>query len=357
MADDTLTIDFETLERFMVDIFTGVGVPEEDARTCADVLVSADRMGIDSHGVNRLKPTYYDRIRAGIQSPVTSLEVVRETPTTAVIDGHHGMGHVIARRAMETCIAKAREHGMAMVAVRNSTHYGIAGYYALMAAEEDMIGVTGTNARPSVAPTHGVENMLGTNPLTFAFPTDEGFPFLLDAATSITQRGKIEAQARRGEPVPEGLVIDRDGAPMTDPDEILGALVRGEASLLPLGGSDEETGGHKGYGYSTVVEVLSSALQGGAFLRAVTGVNVGHFFMAVDISAFTEPEEFKRTAGDIMRSLRSSRRMPGRERIYTPGEKEHLTRLERKGAPINESLRAELAQMRDELGLEGYDFL
>ncbi|MBC8498042.1 Ldh family oxidoreductase [Candidatus Bathyarchaeota archaeon] len=357
MAEDTLTIDFETLECFMVDVFRGVGVPEEDARVCADVLISADRMGIDSHGVNRLKPTYYDRIRAGIQSPVTHFEIVRETPTTAVIDGHHGMGHVIARRAMETCITKAREHSMAMVAVRNSTHYGIAGYYSLMAAEEDMIGVTGTNARPSVAPTHGVENMLGTNPLTFAFLTDEDFPFLLDAATSITQRGKIEAKARRGEPVPEGLVIDRDGAPMTDPDEILEALIRGEASLLPLGGSDEETGGHKGYGYSTVVEVLSSALQGGAFLRAVTGVNVGHFFMAVDISAFTEPEEFKRTAGDIMRSLRSSRRMIGRERIYTPGEKEHLTRLERKGAPINESLRAELAQMRDELGLEGYDFL
>ena len=357
MAEDTLTIDFETLERFMVEVFKGVGVPEQDARTCADVLVSADRMGIDSHGINRLKPTYYDRIKAGIQSPVTNLEIVRETHTTAVIDGHHGMGHVIARRAMETCITKAREHGMAMVAVRNSTHYGIAGYYALMAAEEDMIGITGTNARPAVAPTHGVENMLGTNPLTFAFPTDEGFPFLLDAATSITQRGKIEVKARRGEPVPEGLVIDRHGKPMTDPDEILGALVRGEASLLPLGGPDEETGGHKGYGYSTVVEVLSSALQGGAFLRAITGVNVGHFFMAFDISAFTEPEEFKRTAGDIMRSLRSSRRMPCRERIYTPGEKEHLARLERKGVPINESLRAELAQMRDELGLEGYGFL
>jgi len=357
MAEDTPTIDFENLERFMLEVFTGVGVPEEDARICADVLVAADRMGIDSHGVNRLKPTYYDRIRAGLQSPMTRLEVLRETPTTAIIDGNRGMGQVIAKRAMEICITKAREYGIAMVAVRNSTHYGIAGYYALMAAEEDMIGVTGTNARPAVAPTHGVENMLGTNPLTFAFPTDEGFPFLLDAATSITQRGKIEVKARRGEQVPEGLVIDGDGAPMTDAEEILEALIRGEASLLPLGGVGEETGGHKGYGYSTVVEVLSSALQGGAFLRAVTGVNVGHFFLAVDISAFTEPEEFRRTAGDIMRSLRSSRKMPGRERIYTPGEKEHLTRLERTGAPINTSLRAELVQMRDELRLEGYDFL
>jgi L-2-hydroxycarboxylate dehydrogenase (NAD+) len=356
MEEGTLIIDFETLECFMVEVFTGVGVPEEDARVCADVLISADRMGIDSHGVNRLKPTYYDRIRAGVQSPVTRIEVLRETPTTGVIDGHHGMGHVIARRAMEACIAKAREYGMAMVAVRNSTHYGIAGYYALMAAEEEMIGVTGTNARPAVAPTHGVENMLGTNPFTFAFPTDEGFPFLLDAATSITQRGKIEVKTRQGEAIPRGLVIDGDGAPMTDAEEILRALVRGEASLLPLGGACEETGGHKGYGYSAVVEVLSSALQGGPFLRAVTGVNVSHFFIAVDISAFTEPKEFRRRTGDIMRALRDSRKMPGRERIYTPGEKEHLTRMERRGVPINESLRAELAQMRDELGLEGYDF-
>ncbi len=357
MGQETFTIPFETLECFMVDVFMGLGVPEGDARVCADVLVAADRIGIDSHGVNRLKPTYYDRIKAGFQSSVTRFEVVREGPTTAVIDGHNGMGHVAARRAMELCIGKAREYGLGMVAVRNSTHYGIAGYYALMAAEEDMIGLTGTNARPSVAPTHGVENMLGTNPLTFAFPTDEGFPFLLDCATSITQRGKIEVKARRGEPVPEGLVIDSRGEYMTDPDEILRDLLTGRASLLPLGGLGEETGGHKGYGYSTVVEVLSSALQGGAFLRAVTGVNVGHFFMAVDISAFTEPEVFRKMAGKIMRSLRSSRRMPGRERIYTPGEKEHLTRLERTGAPINESLRRELAQMRDELGLEGYGFL
>ncbi|UCD45453.1 MAG: Ldh family oxidoreductase [Candidatus Bathyarchaeota archaeon] len=354
---DALVLDFETLERFIVDAFTGLGVREEDARICAEVLVAADRMGIDSHGVNRLKPTYYDRIRAGFQSPVTRFEVVREGPTTAVVDGHHGMGHVIARRAMGLCIDKAREYGMGLVAVRNSTHYGIAGYYALMAAEADMVGITGTNARPSVAPTFGVENMLGTNPLTVAFPTDEGFPFLLDCATSITQRGKIEVKARKGEPVPEGLVIDHDGEYMTDPDEILLKLLSGEASLLPLGGLSEETGGHKGYGYSTVVEVLSSALQGGAFLTAVTGVNVGHFFMAVDIAAFTEPKDFRRTAGEIMRALRASKRLPGRVRIYTPGEKEHLTRLEREGAPINESLRRELAQIRDELGLEGYDIL
>jgi LDH2 family malate/lactate/ureidoglycolate dehydrogenase len=308
--------------------------------------------------VNRLKPTYYDRIRAGIQSPVTEFEIVREGPTTAVVDGHHGMGHVIAKRSMELCIGKAREHGMGMVAVRNSTHYGIAGYYAKMAAEAGMIGVTGTNARPSVAPTFGVEPMLGTNPLTVGFPTDEEFPFVLDCATSITQRGKIEVHSRTGKPVPDGLVVGGKGLTLTNPDEILAKLLSGGASLLPLGGISEETGGHKGYGYSTVVEVLSSALQGGAFLRAVTGVNVGHFFIAVDVSAFTELESFKTRAGDILRSLRGSRRIPGRDRIYTAGEKERLVWLERRerGVPLNRSLQREILQMRDELGLKGYGF-
>jgi LDH2 family malate/lactate/ureidoglycolate dehydrogenase len=358
LTDDTVWMDFKTLKSFMIDVFMGLGVPEEDARICADVLITSDKKGIDSHGVNRLKPTYYDRIKAGIQSPVTRFEIVREGPTTALIDGNRGMGHVIAKKAMSLCIEKAREYGTGMVVVRNSTHYGIAGYYAEMAAEAGMIGITGTNARPSVAPTFGSENMLGTNPLTIGFPTDEEFPFVLDCATSITQRGKIEVYARIGKDVPEGLVIDPEGEPMTDAKAILAALTRGEASFLPLGGPGEETGGYKGYGYSTVVEVLSAALQGGAFLKALTGVNLGHFFIAADISAFTEPESFMETAGEIMRSLRGSRPLKGKDRIYTAGEKEHLAWLERKekGVPLNRSLQLDLLQIRDELDIEGYDF-
>ena len=356
LGEDVVWVDFGILESFMVDVFKGVGVPEMDAQVCAEVLITADRMGIDSHGVNRLKPTYYDRLQAGLQLPVTRMDVVRDGPTTAVVDGNRGMGHVIAKKAMQMSIDKAKQYGMGMVAVRNSTHYGIAGYYALMAAKEGMIGITGTNARPSVAPTFGVENMLGTNPLTFAFPTDEEFPFLLDCATSITQRGKIEVKARKNELVPEGLVIGQDGDFMINAQEILDAMLAGEAALLPLGGAEEETGSHKGYGYSTVVEVLSSALQGGAFLKAITGVNVGHFFITVDISSFTEIESFKRTAGEIMRNLRASKKAPGCSRIYTPGEKEYETSMTRHGAPINRSLLAELHQMRDELGLTGYDF-
>jgi LDH2 family malate/lactate/ureidoglycolate dehydrogenase len=358
MSIGIVWVDFETMERFVVDVFKRIGVPDEDAKICADVLITADKLGFDSHGISRLKPIYYDRVKAGIQSPVTNFEIVREGPTTAVVDGHRGMGMVIAKRAMDLCIEKAKRLGMGMVAVRNSTHYGIAGYYALMAVKADMIGITGTNTRPSVAPTFGVENMLGTNPLTFGIPSDEEFPFLLDCATSIIQRGKVEVHARIGKPIPEGLVIGSDGRTMTDPNEILRALSKGEASLLPLGGIGVETGGYKGYGYSTVVEILSAALQGGAFLKSLTGVNLGHFFIAIDISAFTELESFKKTTGDILRSLRASKRMPGKDRIYTAGEKEYLTWLERKrkGIPIDKGLQKEIVALRDEVGLGEYQF-
>ena len=351
--EETTWVDFDTLEQFMVDVFVGLGVPLEDAEICADVIITSDKRGIDSHGVQRLKPMYYDRIKKGLQFPKAKYEIVRETSTTAVVEGNRGMGHATAKHAMELAIEKASEHGMGMVVVRNSTHYGIAGYYALMAAEAGMIGITGTNARPSVAPTYGVEPMLGTNPLTIGMPTDEDFPFILDPATSIIQRGKVEVYARTGKPLPEGLVIDENGDFMTDPDKILGKLTKKEASLLPVGGK-AETGGYKGYGYSTVVEILSSALQGGAFLQAITGYNVGHFFMAINIEAFTDLSVFKKNTGDILRSLRNSKKMPNEPRIYTAGEKEYLAWLDRKdkGAPINESIQKELIQMRDELGLK-----
>ena len=170
-----------------------------------------DRRGIESHGVNRFKPIYIDRIEAGILNPVTEYEVLKETPTTAVIDAHDGMGMVAGHRAMQTAIDKARVYGLGMTAVRNSSHYGIAGYYATMATKCGMIGITGTNARPSIAPTFGVENMLGTNPLTVGLPTDEDYPFVIDCATSITQRGKIEYFARAVKVAPAGMVIGRDG--------------------------------------------------------------------------------------------------------------------------------------------------
>ncbi len=361
-------VPFDLLESFTVDVFRSIGVPEEEARICAEVLITADRRGIDSHGVGRLKPIYYDRIvKQRIQQPVTQLEVVRDRKATAVLDGHHGMGMVVAKRAMEMAIEKARTYGLGMVAVRNSTHYGFAAYYPIMACAEDMIGVTGTNARPSMAPTLGVENMLGTNPLVFAMPSDEPFPFTNDYATSIIQRGKIEQYAREGRPCPPGLIIDRNGETLTDSAQILEALTTGDAALAPIGGLSEETGSHKGYGFATVVEILSAALQQGAFLQMLNGVDeqgtrcpyrLGHFFIAMDIAAFTEPAAFKKTTGDILRALRASRKAPGNERIYTHGEKEYLTELERRdcGAPVVPALQRELVAMRDEQQLNQYRF-
>lgn len=359
-------VDWKTITDFVVDAFVGVGVPREDAEICADVLLESDKRGIESHGVNRFKPIYIDRINIGIQNPVTNFEILRETPTTAVVDGHDGMGQVIGYKAMKMAIEKAKKYGMGMVAVRNSCHYGIAGYYASMAIKEGMIGITGTNARPSIAPTFGVENMLGTNPLTIGFPTDEEFPFILDCATSITQRGKIEYYARIGKPTPAGMVIGRDGSAMTDSEQILIDLTKEKAALAPLGGIGEELGGYKGYGYATVVEVLSAALQQGSYLKMLTGVqdgkkvpyHLGHFFIAIDTEAFMGLEAFKKTAGDIMRELRNSEKAPGCERIYTAGEKEWEVWLQRKdsGVPVNEAVQKELVEIRNKLGLTKYVF-
>src|SRR5699024_3280563 len=357
----TFTVEWDWVTKFVKDVFMAYGIPEEDADICTDVLLASDRKGIESHGVNRFKPIYLDRIKAGIQHPETNFEVVRETPTTAVVDGHDGMGQVIGYKAMQMAIDKAKEFGMGMVAVRNSTHYGIAGYYTDMAAKAGCIGMTGTNARPSIAPTFGVENMLGTNPLTLGFPTDEEFPFSLDCATSISQRGKIEYYARIGQDTPAGMVIGRDGKAMTDSPEILEALVNGQAALAPLGGIGEELAGYKGYGYATFVEVLSAALQQGNFLNMLSGIgengekqkfHLGHFFMAIDTEAFVGLDSFKKTAGDILRALRNSEVAPGEERIYTAGEKEHLVWLERKdtGLPLNEGVQQEMITIRDELG-------
>lgn len=363
----TNIVPWDFMASFVTDAFVGYGIPRPDAEICTDILLESDRRGIESHGCNRFKPIYLDRIKAGIQNPVTEFEVVRETPTTAVVDGHDGMGQVIGYRSMQMAIDKAKKFGMGMVAVRNSCHYGIAGYYATMATKAGMIGITGTNARPSIAPTFGVENMLGTNPLTVGFPTDEEFPFVLDCATSITQRGKLEYYSRIGKETPAGMVIGRDGSALTDTNAILTQLNTGEAALAPLGGIGEDLAGYKGYGYATVVEILSAALQQGQFLKALTGVgakgekvpyHLGHFFIAIDTEAFMGLDSFKKTCGDILRELRASQKAPGEDHIYTAGEKEYLVWQQRKdsGVPINEAVQKEMIAVRDELGLTQYKF-
>ena len=363
----TNIVDWKTITSFVIDAFVGYGIPRKDAEICADILLESDKRGIESHGVNRFKPIYLDRIKSGIQKPVTEFEVIKDFAATAVVDGHDGMGQVVGYKAMTMAIEKAKKYGMGMVVARNSCHYGIAGYYATMATDAGMIGITGTNARPSIAPTFGVENMLGTNPLTFGMPTDEEFPFVLDCATSIVQRGKIEYYARIGKDTPAGQVIGRNGEALTDSVEILDDLNTGKAALAPLGGIGEDLAGYKGYGYATVVEILSAALQQGNFLRALSGIgpnkekipfHLGHFFIAIDTEAFMGLEAFKKTAGDILRDLRNSEKAPGAERIYTAGEKEYLVWQKRKdsGVPINDAVQKELIAVRDELGLTQYKF-
>ena len=355
-------VSWELMNKFLIDAFKGYGVPEEDAAICADVLLESDRRGIESHGCNRFKPIYIDRIVKGTLLPKTEIEIIKETPTTVVMDAHDGMGMVASYHMMTKLIEKAKTYGMAGGAIRNSTHYGIAGYWATMASKEGMIGLTGTNARPSIAPTYGVENMMGTNPLTFALPTDEEFPFCIDCATSIVQRGKIEYYAREGKDTPAGMVVSHDGSAMTDSEEILKALVDGTAALAPLGGIGDELAGYKGYGYAAVVEILSAALAGGEFMKALTGVSpegkpqmyhLGHFFFVVDPEAFAGREIFRKIAGEICRALRASKKAPGCDRIYTAGEKEYLTWLERKdkGVPVGEAVQKEILEVRDTLGL------
>ena len=362
MDDKATWWAFDEVEAFMRSGFVAIGVPPAEAAVCADVLISADKRGVDSHGVGRYKPIYLDRIWAGTQNPVTRLEIVRETPTTAVIDGHNGMGHYIAKRAMRMAIDKAEKNGLGMTVVRNSTHYGAAFYYPRMAIERGMIGFTGTSARPSIAPTWGVEPMLGTNPLTWGMPSDEDFPFMLDCATSTTQRGKIELYDRLGKDLPDGWVIGQDGGYRHDTHQVLADLTKDRAALTPLGGIGEALSGYKGYGYAMVCEILSSALSQANFMKALMGVDsdggpaaieLGHFFMAIKVECFVGLEEFKRQVGEICRQLRASRKAPGAERIYTPGEKEHEVWLYRKdrGVPFNEPLKANFREVKQRLGL------
>lgn len=353
------------MHEFMIAVFSQIGVPAEEAQICADVLIASDLKGIESHGIGRLK-MYYDRIKQGIQKPTTAIDVIRDRKATAVWDGNHGMGQVIGHRAMREAIDKAQLYGMGSVAVRNSTHYGICGYYAEMAAKEDMIGLTFTNARPSICPTHGVSPLLGTNPICFGAPTNLPYPFIYDAATSISQRGKIEQYAREEKATPSQWAINLQGEPQTDTAKLLKDLVDQTASLLPIGGTDPLSGSHKGYGLGTMVEILCAALQNGAYLNMLLGrdsdgkaapYSLGHFFMAINIEFFTEPESFKAISTDICKQLQNSQLFPGQQRIYVAGEKEYEKELKvrESGIPIIPNLAKDIRTIQAELGINLID--
>ncbi|MCP4762687.1 MAG: Ldh family oxidoreductase [archaeon] len=360
-----LNIDFKTLWEFEKDCFLGMGIPEDEAKICADVLFEADKKGIDSHGVGRLF-MYYARLRRKQQSPITKIIIEKEMEAIARLNANNGMGQVVSHKAMQMAIDKAKKSGIGMVTVGESNHYGIAGYYSLMASQQGCIGINGTNARPSIAPTWGVEPMLGTNPLCIAFPTDWEFDWSADHATSITQRGKIEQYARLNKPVIKGWVINASGENPTDSNQILKDMLSKKAALSPLGGSGEELGGYKGYNYATFVEVMSAALSSANFLQSCLGFEerdgkqefipyrLGHFFIAINIEAFTEIETFKKTTGEILRQISNSKKQPGSEKIFIAGEKEYIIENERlkSGVPISEATQLQLQQMIEEMKLD-----
>ncbi len=326
----------EDLTDYIIRFFTKIGVPEDHARTAADILVSADLRGVSSHGIIRLHSYYGSRILKGLIDPKSPFEIVRETPTTLLIDGANGLGMVVGHYGMTRAIQKARTSGLAFVTVRNSNHFGIAGYYAMMALPHDMIGICFTNAQPLVAPTYGRTRMVGTNPIAVAAPADGERPYVLDMATSIVPIGKVTVYDKSGESIPEGWGIDKDGQVTTDPKGVLQG-----GALLPLGGTDIMRG-YKGYGLGLMVDIFSGVLSGAAFGSGVGSTardapaNVGHFFGAVRIDAFRDAQEFKADLDRLMRMMKDAPKAAGQERIYIHGEKEfELTEKNlRQGVPL-----------------------
>jgi LDH2 family malate/lactate/ureidoglycolate dehydrogenase len=355
----------DPLRDFCAKVSERMGVPPDDAAVTADVLVAADLRGISSHGVARLK-RYVDGLRDGMMVARPNIEIVHQTPCTALIDGGAGLGQPVGVRGMKLAIRKALEVGVGFVAVRNSNHYGIAGYYAMMALEHDCIGLSMTNADVLVVPTFGRDAMLGTNPISVAAPAGQERPFVLDMATSTVPRGKLEECDRKGEPLPLSWAMDERGIPTADAGRVLANFKkRAGGGLLPLGGAGELLGGHKGYGLALLVDVLCAVLPGAAYASLVyprtpegkpLPSNIGHFFGAWRVDAFRPVEEFKAAMDDLQRRLKNSPKAEGQERIYIHGEKEYEEeeRRRREGIPLHPKVVVTMEQIARELGVE-YD--
>lgn len=350
-------IDAGALRACMERIFEKEGFSSEDARAIADVLMQADLFGIESHGAQRLM--YYHRnIRSGSVNVSAKPEVLRETPVSALIDGHFGMGALVAQFAMRMAIERAKQSGVGMAVVRNSSHYGIAGYYTLMAEREGLAAFSMTNTGPIMVPTFGREMMLGTNPMAFCMPADP-VPFWFDASTTVVTLGKVEVCQKRGRPMPQGWTIGPDGAPCTDASRMNASILAGErGGILPLGGEGETHGGHKGYGLGIMVEALTGVLAQGMTSPQMCGAHgdhTCHFLLAFDPAMFGDPADIRARMSAYLAALRASEKMPGCARIYTPGEKafEAMARRLREGVPVEENTLAEVRQIAGELGVEG----
>lgn len=350
-------IEAGRLRAFMERVYEKEGFTAEQARRIADVLMQADLFGIESHGAQRMM-YYHQNIASGSVDVGAQAEIVRQTPVSALLDGHFAMGQLTAVTAMELAIEKAKHTGVGMVAVRNSSHYGIAGYYPLMAAREGLAAFSMTNTGPIMVPTFGREMMLGTNPLAFCMPADP-YPFWFDASTTVVTLGKVEVYNKRGKPMPEGWTIDGQGHICSDAHAMNASILAGEpGGILPLGGEGETHSGHKGYGLAIMVEALTGVLAQGMVSPDMCGAHgdhTCHFFLAFDPAMFGDAKDIRDRMSDYLRRLRESEKVPGYARIYTPGEKAHEAMADRlaNGVPVEANTLLEMQQIARELGVEG----
>lgn len=348
------------LRAFTYSVFKSIGCSDADAALATDVLVTADLRGVDSHGVARLSG-YVRLWENGRLNAAPRPRVVHETATTATVDGDGGLGLVVAPYAMDIAMEKARQYGSGWVAIRNSNHFGIAGYHALKAVAQDMIGYAVTNASPLVAPTFSTERLLGTNPICYAFPAGNYPPVVVDMATSAAANGKLEVASRAGRPIPEGWALHADGTTTTDP-----SAVKNGGALLPLG-SDRQHGSHKGFGLSATVDILSGVLSGAnygpwvppfvAYLQPVAdqpGQGIGHFVGAVRVDGFRPIADFKANMDQWITRFKGAKRVDEQQPVIIPGEPEYeATHANRaNGIPLVEAVWADLRQLAEKLEVE-----
>jgi len=342
------------LKHFVATVLTKVGVSPADAQIVGDVLVAADMRGIESHGVARLEAFYVNRLRSGLMEKSPKVTTVRETDTSIVVDAGNGLGHPAAKRTMDAIIAKAEKNGAAFGAVRNSNHYGIAGYYAMMALPHDLIGMASTNSVRLGAPTYGRDLMLGTNPLAFAVPAQDEPAFVLDFATTTVPRGKLEVYDRKNKRLSPGWAIDEHG------DETLDPQVALKGALLPLGGFGVDNGGHKGYGLGLLVDIFCGVLSGGKFGNELPRPSDGpipgaisHWFAAFRVDGFRDAPDFKRDMDKELRDFKTSAKVPGQDRIYVAGEIEYEKTLaaRKNGVPIHVKVWDGLEKLAVQLGI------
>ncbi len=344
------------LDKFCMEAFTKFGFNESEARTITDVLLLSDLYGIESHGMQRLV-RYHKGIEKGTIKIDAKPETVFETPVSAVIDAHDAMGQLVGRSAMELAIKKAETAGVGIVSVRNSNHFGIAGYYAKMACDKGLIGFACTNSEAIMVPTFGRLAMIGSNPIAMSAPADP-YPFFFDASTTVVTRGKLEMYNKMGKPLPDGWALDKDGHPSTNAADVLQNIVaKNGGGIMPLGGSTEKLGSHKGYGWGMVCEFFASILSQGVtsnYCMKNGKSGICHGFMAINPSFFGDPEDIKKHFSTYLQELRESPKADGEERIYTHGEKEIAAYADRQknGIAVNENTVREMIDMANYLGMD-----